>query len=225
MYPNILKIEKGFFETGIEKILAGSLERWHLSHDRSVVEGKIPLKSSHVIIYGFILLAMSIIILVFIPCRIRYGNLLLFAIVSYVLYLPIQYYITPMFTNIPGLFRYIWFYLVPMWCIVFLGIAVLLLSVEKHGLYRCESSFLSRSYIIIKVLVCIVLIGCSCNIFSPLFLSPRSAYAELASYSKSPVGWVILGMKNTGTQFFTYISDFKRDSNMSNFLRKRALMN
>ena len=208
----------------IEQLISGSIKRFHLNHNFDFLEdGKVHFSYSHTIVIGVILLIMAVSILVFIPCRLRYGNLLLFAVITYILYLPIQYYITPMFSNIPGLFRYTWFYLVPMWCVVFCGLVMLLLNINNKLKTDWCRTLTDGVFNILYFLICSVILLCFYIIFLPLFTSPNIQYEEWNSIKKSSVGWCLLGLQNTDQQYFLCIQNPMREQCISSFLVKQKL--
>jgi len=186
--PNLLpQKEKSWIEKQMElRCKEYFTQHPALDFDQTLAEPSV--WTSHVGIISFLVLIISIFILSFISSKIAYSYLICWGIISYFIFVFNQYYFAPMFTDIPGLFRY--FY--PIYAVV--------LAICFCGVFHL---FMNR-----KIFCGIFITVISALSIAPQFLckiaDPFENYNDL---SQSETGYAMLAYLNADCAKTTHLAN------------------
>ena len=185
-------------ERCIDHVVGSVLAFGDLDFDRDLLHGKISPRAPHVY-------TVTILLLLFIVaacCLLKqYRKVLIwtaagsffFGLIIFFL----QYYAVPMFTDIPGLFRYLWPGLVPLWICAALGVMLCIRIKPRTG----------------GILLGLFLY-CFCALFIWKFIS--------VDYSKgSTIGWVMIARDNSDRFDNVVFATTGNDFLINKFLEER----
>ena len=219
-YHFLLDKPKSCFEKTTEKILLPYLFKYHLGDD--LLPGKsLHKQQSHVLVIGALQLLFCLAATFFIKRKSSYLLLLLWATGAFSLYIPLQYYMTPMFTDIPGIFRYIWPYVAILWGLLFSAWNT---AWQYIGRIKSEDNMSKKIWFASRIGLQIALTVCLCMVFFPILSSAELFNSKSTNFSQSSLPLGIMAIQSSSESTNIYLSDPWKEGLMSHFLIKRNLI-
>jgi len=212
---------KSSFEINTEKFILPYLLKWHLGYDFYPAKAIHP-RRTHAVIIAIMQVCFCLGFLFLVKRKLNYLAVLLWSLTSFLLYFPLQYYVTPMFTDVPGLFRYIWPYVVFLWGVLFCSWDMAWQSIGKlkfrGAVWEKIRTFFSIGW------QSALTIGL-CVVFGAIFLSIKFSYHKLPTRHQRSLPLTLIAVQSsTSTANPVYLSDPWKEGVMRYFLIKRNLI-
>lgn len=204
-YSHRINEKKNVVITKAEQWLAWIIIKNEWNFDKTFYEKGVSHSANQVLVIGCILFLFSIIFWGMLDFRVAYFFLIVMGTAIFIFIMFCQYYFAPMFTNVPGLFRYLYPGVIMTWGVCFCGAFFVL---KNKNIWEGVAATILLLYT-----------------FWPLLLSPVNFdLPRMSPQAGSCLPYVVMANSSANSRYIFYCADPWRDGAIHLLMQRRGFL-